>query len=99
MVVGNLGWGGLFLLGLALCNTQEILQNPDNVTVFLNQSAVFTCVIHGGTPSWIVNGTLYEKLPPETHNDLNISPTINDGGNLSLNLTIPAREKSTVSSH
>ena len=68
----------------------EILQHPENVTVFLNQSAVFTCVTRGGTSYWIVNG-----IPTEsgTRDDFNVSPTINDDGNLSLKLTVQAKKQ------
>ena len=68
----------------------EILQHPENVTVFLNQSAVFTCVTRGGISYWIVNG-----IPTEsgTRDDFNVSPTINDDGNLSLKLTVQAKKQ------
>ena len=68
----------------------EILQHPENVTVFLNQSAVFTCVTRGGISYWIVNG-----IPTEsgTRDDFNVSPTKKDGRNLSLTLTVQAKEE------
>ena len=75
-----------------ISDTPEILQAPESTVVFLDQSAVFTCEIVGGTLSWVVNGMQREVLPDEIRRDLMISEeTVNDGGHIVEDLTIPAR--------
>ena len=64
----------------------EILHGPENTTVFLDQSAVFSCETRGGVTSWFINGTLRRNLPHEVRNDIKFSKT-------KKNLTISARAK------
>ena len=59
------------------------------MTVFLNQSAVFTCEADDGLPGWKINGTLQGDLPPAVGSDLKFV-TMTAGTTL-LKLTIPAR--------
>ena len=69
----------------------EIVNDPENKAVFLNQSAVFTCETVGGVSVWEINRTLSVDLPPAVHSDLDISSTNTDEGTTLLKLTIPAR--------
>ena len=69
----------------------EILQAPENATVFLGQSAVFTCETDGGLSVWRINRTLLEDLPHELHSDLRVSETNTAEGTRVVRLTIPAR--------
>ena len=71
----------------------DILQAPENVTVFLGQSAVFTCQTDGGLSGWRINGTLLEDLPPEIVSDLDISESNTAEGSRVEVLTISARAK------
>ena len=73
------------------CISAVIVNNPNNKTVFLNQSAVFTCETDGGISGWRVNGTLSGDLPPAVQNILEFSSTNTDEGTTLLKLTIPAR--------
>ena len=78
----------------ALCNCtldSEIVDNPDNNTAFLDQSAVFTCETDGGISTWRINRTLSGDLSPAVHNDLEFSYTNTVEGTTLLTLTIPAR--------
>ena len=68
-----------------------IVNNPENKTVFLNQSAVFKCETDGGVSGWRINGTLPEDLPPAVGSDLEFPSTNTDEGNTLLKLIIPAR--------
>ena len=77
----------LFLL---LSLLSEILVAPDSKVVFLDQSAVFTCEVAGGTLVWVVNGTQREVHPAEIRSDLVVSETF-DGSSTLETLTIPAR--------
>ena len=77
-------------LSLTLVIT-EVVNNPDNKTVFLNQPVVFTCETNGGLSGWRINGTLPGNLPPEVHRDLELVSTGTDEGTTLLKLTIPAR--------
>ena len=77
---------------MVVCPSSEIVNNPENTTVFLNQSAVFTCETDGSLSGWWINGTLPEDLPPAVFHDLEFSANdITDNGTLLLKLTIPAR--------
>ena len=51
-------------------NSPEILQPPRNITVFENQTAIFSCEISGGFPSWAVNGKPLPELPFELRSNL-----------------------------
>ena len=81
----------LFILSECLFLSPEILHDPENTTVFLDQSAVFSCEVNGGLSGWRINGTLSEDLSTEIHDDLNFSSTDTAEGNTLLTLTIPAR--------
>ena len=69
----------------------EILQAPKNTTVFLDQSAVFTCETDGGLSVWRINGSLLYYLPSEIRSDLDVSETNTAEGTTVEVLTIPAR--------
>ena len=71
----------------------EILQAPENinVTVFLGQSAVFTCETDGGLSGWRINGSLLHDLPSEILSDLDALVTSTAEGSTVESLTIPAR--------
>ena len=48
-----------------------ILQHPTDRTVFLGDSAFFSCLTRvGSNTHWRLNGTDYEDLPSELRNDL-----------------------------
>jgi hypothetical protein len=80
----------LFLL-LQTCLLQGIIKAPNDTTVFLKQSAVFTCETDGGLSGWSLNGTILEDLSPEIHGDLKVSRLNTAQGSRVENLTIPAR--------
>ena len=67
------------------------MQGPNSTTVFLNQSAVFTCETDGGLAGWRLNGTILEDLSPEIHDDLEVSTLNTAQGSRVENLTIRAR--------
>ena len=67
----------------------EILSAPNSTTVFLDQSAVFTCETDVGLPGWKINGTLLQRLPPEIERDISVTEIVN-GSRVEV-LTIPAR--------
>ena len=69
----------------------EVLHAPGNQTVFLNQSAVFTCETDGGISGWSVNGTFVDELPPAIEMDLEIFGANTAEGTRLESLTIPAR--------
>ena len=66
----------------------EIIESPSNVTVFINKTAVFTCVIHGPY-YWRVNGTSLGRLPSDISDDLGTYQETDD--NEKIILTIPGR--------
>ena len=70
-----------------------ILEHPSDKTVFLNDSAFFSCFTRGGSSTyWKLNGTDYDDLPSEIRDDLAISM----GSTLLsdfIDLTITARAK------
>ena len=60
-------------------NSPEILQPPRNITVFENETAIFSCEIsRGGFHSWAVNGKPLTDLPFELRSNLDISLINND---------------------
>ena len=69
----------------------EILRAPENATVFLDQSAEFTCETDSGLSGWRINRTLLQDLPPEIRSDLRVSVTSTAEGSTVEVLTIPAR--------
>ena len=69
----------------------EILHAPESTTIFLNQSAVFTCETRVGITSWRVNGTQREILLDEIRSDLVVSESPVPGGTTVHTLTIPVR--------
>ena len=79
------------MLTASLLPLPEVLQAPGNQTVFLNQSAVFTCETDGGSTGWSVNGTILDELPPAIEMDLEIIGANTAEGTRLANLTIPAR--------
>ena len=66
----------------------EILEHPENTTVFLNQTAVFRCEVTGGDVSWRVNGKPTTELTSIAPDDLDI---VFENGNPLVILTIIAR--------
>ena len=68
----------------------EIIQDPENKTVFLHLSAVFTCETRGGTPSWFINGVLLEELKPELDADISTKTKLSEGMTMAK-LTILAK--------
>ncbi|CAI8001366.1 hypothetical protein GBAR_LOCUS3175, partial [Geodia barretti] len=80
-----------FVFILGLCCAQEVLHAPGNQTVFLNQSAVFTCETDGGSTGWRVNGTFVDELLPAVEMDLEIFGANTAEGTRLENLTIPAK--------
>ena len=85
----------VFFRGLCKCYSAtllpEILVDPENKVVFLDQSAMFTCETVGGSLGWIVNETQRENHPDEIRRDLIVSEIVIDGGITACTLTIPAR--------
>ena len=71
----------------------EVLRPPEKKIVFLNKAAVFTCETNHGSPTWKINGTILEELPPEIHSDLKILKNLTSSRTTVENLTIPARAK------
>ena len=70
----------------------EIAESPSDVTVFINQTAVFTCVIHGpfSYQYWRVNGTDLNRLPSDILDDLVITQ-VTVGGDEEFILTITGK--------
>ena len=71
----------------------EIIQHPNDATVFLSESAVFTCVTRGGQSGWLVSGTLLEELEqnsPEIRSDIQAVSNTSAGMTMET-LTILAR--------
>ena len=79
------------MLTASLLPLPEVLQAPGNQTVFLNQSAVFTCETDGGKSDWKVNGTILQELPRAIEMDLETPGANTAEGTRLENLTIPAR--------
>ena len=72
-------------------NSPEILQHPKNITVFENQSAIFSCEVSGGFPGWVVNGKPLPELSFELSSNLEISFLAHENGNPQHRLTITAK--------
>ena len=51
---------------------------------------MFTCETRGGSADWLMNGTLFDMLPPEILDELDVRDTITDGIRME-ELSIPAR--------
>ncbi|CAI8051925.1 hypothetical protein GBAR_LOCUS28408 [Geodia barretti] len=82
----------LLVIGLSLpMLAQEIFRAPENTTVYLDQSVVFTCEARSSLSSWLINGTLPEHLPSGTISDLYLTSTNTDEGNRLLTLNFPAK--------
>ena len=64
------------------------MTQSSNVTVFINQPAVFPCVTTRNSVTWRVNGTNFDDLPSKIHSDLVTSRTMTAGIHL-FALTIP----------
>ena len=70
----------------------EVVESPSDVTVFLHQTAEFSCKINGGSiyQYWRMNGTAYHLLPSDIRDDLDTDlETVGD--NEVFILTIPGR--------
>ena len=80
------------IINIFLSLDREILQNPDSVTVYLNQSAVFNCETRGGTSSWKVNGISINNLPSGIDDDFTDSLTKTENKSV-LTLTVQAKEQ------
>ena len=59
----------------------EIIQSPTSITVFLDNSAKFTCEVNGGISDWKLNGTIINDLPPIIGRGLQTYLGISDRGN------------------
>ena len=70
----------------------EIAESPSDVTIFINQTAVFTCVTHGAPLYlyWRVNGIAYSSLPSDIRNDLD-TDQVTVGDSEVFILIIPGR--------
>ena len=68
----------------------EIVHPPHSSTVFLNETAMFKCETVGGLSGWKINGTLFDMLPPEILDELDVTDTITGGIRIEV-LSIPAR--------
>ena len=66
----------------------EILEPPENTTVFLDQTAVFRCEVTGGDISWRVNGKPTTEETSIARDDLDVD---SENGNPLVILTIIAR--------
>ena len=73
------------------CSIPELLTPPENVTVFLNQSAVFRCESSGGISAWRINGTRWNKLSLLIHSDISVIKNNTDNGTTLEQLTILGR--------
>ena len=63
---------------------------PSDATVFINQKAVFTCVIHGASLYWKVNGTAFTSLERDVRDSIDTTQ-VTVGENEEFNLIIPGR--------
>ena len=84
----HLLWCVLFFITLS---SSEILQPPENNTLFLDQTAEFMCEIDSDTLVWKINGTERSNTPPEIRTDLVVRETITSGGSTVEDLAIPAK--------
>ena len=69
----------------------EILEAPENTTVFLDQTAVFRCEVTGGHVSWELNGRPANELISIALDDLDVEFDESENGNPLTILTIIAR--------
>ena len=69
----------------------EILEHPENTTVFLNQIAEFRCEATGGHVSWEVNGKSTAEQTSIARDDLEVDFDDSENGNPLVILTIIAR--------
>lgn len=51
---------------------------------------MFTCGTRGGSADWLINGILFDMLPPEIRIELDVTDTITGDGRIG-ELTIPTR--------
>ena len=68
-----------------------MVRAPENATVYLNKTAVFTCKTSGGLSGWRVNGILRQNLQPKIQNDIKVSETSILNGTTVEELSIVAR--------
>ena len=69
----------------------EILEPPENTTVFLDQTAVFRCEATGGHSGWNVNGKPTTEQTSIARDDLDVEFDDSENGNPLVILTITAR--------
>ena len=74
----------------------EILEPPENTTVFLDQTAVFRCEVTGGDVSWRVNGKSIAEETSIARDDLDVNFDDSENGNPLVILTITARAEYNV---
>ena len=68
-----------------------ILSDPDDMTVFLDDDAFFSCLTQSSSSSyWRLNGTDYNELSSDVQDDLIVSSASSAQSEL-LDLTITAR--------
>ena len=66
-----------------------IAESPSDLTVYINQTAKFTCVINGTLSHWYwrVNGTSFNRLPSDVRTDMYPTQmTVGDTEEHSLNI-------------
>ena len=93
MKVGKkrLGWLAALALWPVVGWGQEIIEHPQNVTVCVGESALFTSKARGGVSSWLLNGTITEALPKDIFDILTIGAVdLDDDGNTILKMTMPS---------
>ena len=71
----------------------EILEPPENTTVFLDQTAVFRCEVTGGHASWEVNGKSTTEQTSIARDDLKVEFDDSENGNPLAILIIIARDE------
>ena len=76
------------LFSNSLLNSPTVINiPPQDTTVFLNRTGMFSCETSGGDfIVWRVNGTSYENLPSDVQSDVDINPlgTFSDFSTLTI---------------
>lgn len=73
------------------CTSPEIQRGPENIVVFVNQSADFRCEVRGGVTEWKVNQKPENELSPDLRNNMKMTSVDNERGTVVSTLTITAR--------
>ena len=75
------------------CLFIEIIEPPNDATVFVNQFAEFLCEVDGGLADWSLNGIFFGSLSSEIHDDLATYRSVSENGYTLLRLVIRAKAK------